>query len=146
MALAFSPDGQYLAAGDQSGRVTLWDGRAAHRLAVLGGTFTDDRQDSGAAVSVMAFSPDSRTLAVGGGDGTLQLWDVPTGQRLGSTLTTANEPIFSVGFDADGRTLRTSGSVGSASHAHPAAGWRCWAQTRSASPPRPARTRPSYWT
>jgi WD40 repeat protein len=95
--------------GDQSGRVTLWDGRAAHRLAVLAGTFTDTRQDDGAAVSALAFSPDNRTLAVGGDDGTLQLWDVPTGQRLGSTMTTANEPIFSVGFDADGRTLRTSG-------------------------------------
>ncbi|MEU4038947.1 nSTAND1 domain-containing NTPase [Streptomyces collinus] len=109
MALAFSPDGRHLAAGDRSGRVTLWDGRAAHRLAVLAGTFTETRQDSGAAVSALAFSSDSRTLAVGGDDGTLQLWDVPSGRRLGSALPTAGEPVLAVAFGADGGTLRTSG-------------------------------------
>ncbi|MFI9255542.1 hypothetical protein [Streptomyces sp. NPDC053069] len=108
-ALAFSPDGRYLAAGDQSGRVTLWDNRATHRLAAMAGTFTDAELDSGSTVRALGFSPDSHTLAVGGSDGTLQLWDVPSGQRLGSALPTANEPILAVGFDADGRTLRTSG-------------------------------------
>ncbi|WRZ95571.1 hypothetical protein OHB54_45165 [Streptomyces sp. NBC_01007] len=109
-ALSFSAEGRYLAVGDESGRVTLWDGRApTHRLAVLAGTFTDVRQESGAAVSALAFSLDSHTLAVGGADGTLNLWDVPSGRRLGSALPTAGEPLLAVAFDADGTTLRTSG-------------------------------------
>lgn len=33
-ALAFSPDGKYLAAGDESGQVTVWDSDANEHLGV----------------------------------------------------------------------------------------------------------------
>ncbi len=38
-ALAFSPDGSRMAAGDMTGRVALWDGTLRHRTGVLGNLF-----------------------------------------------------------------------------------------------------------
>lgn len=104
-ALAFSPDGSHLAAGDMTGRVTLWDGGLRHRVAALPDTFRPSSGASLEAVSALAFSPDGRTLAVGGSNGGLQLWDVATGQPIGGLLTTPGDAIYTLAFDSDGTTL-----------------------------------------
>ncbi|AZQ36288.1 hypothetical protein EJ357_24860 [Streptomyces cyaneochromogenes] len=104
-ALAFSPDGSRLAAGDMTGRVILWDGDLRHRVAVLPNTFRPRIGSRLEAVSALAFSPDGRTLAVGGSNGGLQLWDVPTGQRIGGLLTTPGDAVYTLAFDARGTTL-----------------------------------------
>ncbi|MDG5804698.1 hypothetical protein P9869_18895 [Streptomyces ossamyceticus] len=106
-ALAFAPDGSRLAAGDQTGRVTLWDGEARHRAGVLPNTFPPPipGEPGAEGVTALAFSPDGRTLAVGGDRGSLQLWDVPTGQPLGRPLTTPGEAVYTLAFDSDGTTL-----------------------------------------
>ncbi|MDX3575703.1 helix-turn-helix domain-containing protein [Streptomyces sp. FL07-04A] len=112
-ALAFAPDGSLLAAGDQSGRVALWDGRLRQRAGILRNVFPalpDDIGDgifgdTSEAVSALAISPDRTTLAVGGEAGSLQLWDVATQQPLGSPLTTSGERIDTVAFGADGGTV-----------------------------------------
>ncbi|MFI6966045.1 hypothetical protein [Streptomyces sp. NPDC050255] len=103
-AMAFSPDGKYLAVGEGSGRVALWDGRITRRLGELVDPDTPTRQ----YVSALAFSPDSRTLAVAGDEGALQLWDTRTHQRIGSPLPTSGDSIGSLAFD-DNHTLRAAG-------------------------------------
>ncbi|MCX5055712.1 hypothetical protein OG895_19875 [Streptomyces sp. NBC_00201] len=105
--LAFAPDGSRLAAGDQTGRVTLWDGELRHRTGVLRNVFPPplDGHPGPEAVTALAFSPDGRTLAVGGDGGGLQLWDVPTGQPLGGLLTTPGEAVYTLAFGPDGTTL-----------------------------------------
>jgi WD40 repeat protein/tRNA A-37 threonylcarbamoyl transferase component Bud32 len=74
-ALAFSPDGQTLAAVTSSGMATLWDveSRSLRRGPFRVGSF---------AVGV-SFSADGTTLASAGPDG-VKLWDVATGAVRGS--------------------------------------------------------------
>lgn len=103
-AMAFSPDGKYLAVGEGSGRIVLWDGRITRRLGELVDPDTPTRQ----YVSALAFTPDSRTLAVAGDEGALQLWDTNTRQRIGSPLPTAGDTIGSLAFDGN-HTLRAAG-------------------------------------
>ncbi|MEU6256660.1 hypothetical protein [Streptomyces sp. NPDC047043] len=112
-SLAFAADGSLFAAGDQTGRVALWDGRLKQRAGILRNVFAALPDgigdavfgDTSEAVSALAISPDGRTLAVGGEAGSLQLWDIATQQPLGSPLTTSGEEIDTVGFSADGTTV-----------------------------------------
>ncbi|UUU32759.1 hypothetical protein JIX56_24290 [Streptomyces sp. CA-210063] len=109
-ALAFAPDGSRLAAGDQTGRVTLWDGTLKHRAGTLPSVFPTSLGDTAEAVSALAISPDGRTLAVGGDAGTLQLWDIATQQPLGGPLTTPGDAITSLAFSPDSTTIHTAGT------------------------------------
>ncbi|WP_328425716.1 WD40 repeat domain-containing protein [Streptomyces sp. NBC_00443] len=104
-ALAFSPDGGVLAAGDQTGRAALWDGDVRHRARVLRNVFPAPLGDTPEAVGALALSPDGRTLAVGGDAGTLQLWDTETQQPLGGPLPTPGEALKALAFSADSGTL-----------------------------------------
>ncbi|WP_405819825.1 hypothetical protein OG241_30830 [Streptomyces sp. NBC_01390] len=104
-ALAFSPDGSRMAAGDMTGRVALWDGTLRHRTGVLSNLFPAALGDTPEAVDALAFSPDGSTLAVAGDSGTLQLWDTATQQPLGGNLPTPGEPIRSLAFSPDSATL-----------------------------------------
>ncbi|MEU3930863.1 hypothetical protein AB0E85_02190 [Streptomyces sp. NPDC029044] len=105
-ALAFSSDGERLAVGDDSGRVTLWDGDAEHRTGVLAGTAGEAARQE---VAALAFSADGRTLAVGGTDSTLQVWDTTTQQLLGTDLPTPGDAIESVAFGGNDGTLYAAG-------------------------------------
>ncbi|MET8979457.1 hypothetical protein ABZX85_28040 [Streptomyces sp. NPDC004539] len=105
-ALAFSPDGGRLAVGDDSGRVTLWDGDVEHRLGVLSGISSAGSHET---VSALAFAADGRTLAVGGDSGSLQLWDTGSQQPLVTTLPVPGDAILAVSFAPDGGTLYASG-------------------------------------
>ncbi|WP_328744175.1 nSTAND1 domain-containing NTPase [Streptomyces sp. NBC_00285] len=109
-ALAFTTDGSRAAAGDASGRVTLWDAGLSHRLAVLPNTFPAPLAGgTPETVSALAFSPDGNTLAVAGDLGSLQLWDTASHQAL-STVTTPGEGITALAFNPDGSALYSAGT------------------------------------
>jgi WD40 repeat protein len=106
-ALAFSPDGKYLAAGDESGQVTVWDSDANEHLGILPASPAADGKPR--HVSALAFSPDGRTLAAAGYDGTLRLWDTDSSRPIGSALPTSGTALLDLAFSPDNKTLYAAG-------------------------------------
>ncbi|MGK5728118.1 nSTAND1 domain-containing NTPase [Streptomyces sp. URMC 124] len=100
-AVAISPDGLTLAAGDSRGSVSLWD--LAHRSLIT--TLTGHTN----AITGVVFSPDGRTLATTSDDGTARLWDTRA-HRETATLRGHSGTVRAAAFSPDGLTLATAGS------------------------------------
>ena len=99
-ALAFSPDGHFLAAGDQAGSVKIWDVQERQVVSALEG---DSRY-----VSAVAFSPDGRTLASAGYDGQIKLWETVSDWSLLGTLQNRGT-AYTLDFSPDGKALVSTG-------------------------------------
>lgn len=112
-ALAFSPDGRFLAASDCDRNIVwLFD---AHSLKPAGALNTP-RNDTPKSI---AFSPDGRWLAVAGGiEGYVWIWDVAR-QQIAATLEAHTEgyaegsELWTIGaldWSPDGHRLATTGT------------------------------------
>lgn len=98
-SVAFSPDGEYLAAGDTKGNIIL-------RRVTDGQLIRYFTGHNGWVVS-LAFSPDGNTLASSSCDCTAKLWDVNTGKCLQS-FDDHKQEVWSVAFSPDGSTIATA--------------------------------------
>ncbi len=101
--MAFSPEGNIIAYGDDSGIIRLRDVNTGGLLNLLEG-HTD-------GISSVAFSPDGNILASGGIDGEIRLWAVDTGDMIIS-LREHIKDINPLLFSPDGETLASSSSGG----------------------------------
>ncbi|EIC28174.1 DUF4082 domain-containing protein [Methylomicrobium album] len=95
--LAFSPDGNWLAAADEEAAVTLIDARS--------GSVARQLATGQEAVNAMSFSPDGKWLATGGQDGRTKLWDPATGEE--AAALPGNAAVTALAFSPDGNWLAT---------------------------------------
>ncbi len=102
-SVAFSPDGQWLAAGTGTGDIRLWQVATGQPVAVFEG-----HQE---LVWTVAFSPDGRWLAGGSEDQTVSVWDTRTRQRL-NIFREHSDTVTEVVFSPDSRYLASGSGDG----------------------------------
>lgn len=97
-AVAFSPDGSLVAAGDDGEFVTLWDVATQEMLAEIAvGSGTND----------MAFSSDGTLLVTANTDRNLRLWDVLEGAEI-ALMEGHSSTIYGVAFSPDDSAIASS--------------------------------------
>jgi len=98
-AVAWSPDGAFLASAGSEGTVVVWDPATGRQLGVL-----DAREGQ---VNAVAWSTDGATLASGHDDGTVRLWNPVTfGER--AALESHTEGVLALAWSPDGRSLASA--------------------------------------
>ena len=112
-SVAFSPDGENLAAASAGHGTTLrvWDtstGRTVHVLPAPEGALPE-----GSGVRMVTFSPDGKSLAAACDDGSVRIWEWPSG-RLARVLKAAGHDSFvsCVAFAPDGKSVASGGEEG----------------------------------
>jgi WD40 repeat protein/serine/threonine protein kinase len=88
-SVAFSPDGQWLAAPGESGEMRVWDINSREIKFRLAGHLESAR--------CVAFSPDGHLIATGSGQSAVSLWNAATGQLV-QTFGGGGPPIGGVAF------------------------------------------------
>ena len=103
MSVAFSGDDRWIAVGDASGVVTIWETAEGR-----GGRLVTKLRGHADAVQRLAFSPDGKTLATASWDNTVKLWDPITGRET-RTLRDHENWLSCLAFSPDGDTLAAGG-------------------------------------
>ena len=100
--LAFAPDGRWLAAALDQGRVAVWDMTLR--------TLARDLSVSGEVGSIfsVAFSPDGRLLAAAGESADIRIWDVETWEEANGALAGHIDAVTALSFSPDGSYLASA--------------------------------------
>ena len=102
LCVAFSPDGEFIAAGTRNNQIILWNAKTMRKIAELNGHRN--------WIVSLAFSPDSSTIVSGSTvDNTVNIWDMET-KEIKQTLTDHKNTPRCVTFNKDGTKLATGSS------------------------------------
>ena len=86
-AVAYSPDGRWLATASADRTVKIWEATTGLEVRTL--------THSGVVWTLAFRPPDGRWLASAGGDGMIRLWEVSTGQEVHTWQVTRLQSILS---------------------------------------------------
>jgi len=100
-AVAFSPDGKWMATGCTNSKVKIWNSDGKLQQTLLG---------HGDAVWGVSFSPDSQQVASASNDETVKLWQIDG--TLLTTLAGHTNVVRAVAFSQDGKMLASASDDG----------------------------------
>ncbi len=98
-SLAFSPNGQWLAQGNDKGSLTLWEIERGKALIHIHAHVSK-------TISRIVFSPDGASLATGDAYGRVKIWAVETGELIEQFIMDSD--VTSISFTPDSRYLLAS--------------------------------------
>lgn len=104
--VAFSSNGNLLAAANSPHSVTVWEVPDGKELTVFTHTVG---MSAIAGINDIAFSPDNSQLAIASVDGVVRLWDIQSGQEI-IRLTHPQGSVETVAFSPEGSRIATSSS------------------------------------
>jgi WD40 repeat protein len=99
LALAFSPDGRYLASASADNSICIWTAADMSRRGCLSGHRS--------WVFSLAWSPDGGSLVSASKDNTMRLWDLKNG-KPSQEMTGHEAAVLSAAFTPDGRYIVSS--------------------------------------
>ncbi len=112
LSVAFSHDGDLLAAGTSTDTIQLWNISHPARPVPLGHPIAAYSENvstgAGQQINTLAFSPDRDMLADGDSNGVIQLWNLGDAARpvsVGQVLDSHDGGVLSIDFSADGDLL-----------------------------------------
>jgi uncharacterized delta-60 repeat protein len=103
VAVAFSPDGKYVASGSEDGTARVWEAQTGHEIA---------RMSHEDYVVAVAFSPDGKYVISGSWDDTARVWEAQTGHEV--ARMSHEGYVVAVAFSPDGKYVISGSGDGTA--------------------------------